>query len=286
MLLIVKESTFRYLPTDFWFAGVVNSSITTHENLSHDRAGRLRRCEMVHEFIGGTYRQTNLTNESEDYRARREELRLAEIELMEHREKVAELRRALPRGAPLRSYEFLEGPTVLDAGDDPIRTVALSELFTAVSRPVVIYHLMYGKKQVKPCPMCTMWIDGANGAARHLAENIDFAVVAAASSRELRGHARARGWNNVRLLSAGSSTFKYDLGSEDADGGQDSSISVFTKDADGTVRHFYTAHPRMGPDIKERGIDLLTPVWNFMDLTPRGRGEWYASLTYGTKARV
>jgi predicted dithiol-disulfide oxidoreductase (DUF899 family) len=35
--------------------------------------------------------------------------------------------------------------------------------------------------------------------------------------------------------------------------------------------------------LKERGIDLLAPVWNFMDLTPQGRGEWDASLTYGTK---
>ena len=32
-------------------------------------------------------------------------------------------------------------------------------------------------------------------------------------------------------------------------------------------------------------FDLLAPVWNFMDLTPQGRGAWYASLSYGTKAR-
>ena len=241
---------------------------------------------MTYEFTSGAYRQTNLTNESEEYLAKREELRLAEIELMEHRERVAAQRRALPQGAALQDYEFLEGPGNLDASDEPIHKVKLIELFTAASRPLVIYHLMYGKKQVKPCPMCTMWIDGANGVAQHIAQNIDFAVVAAADPKALRDHARARGWNNIRLLSAGSSTFKYDLGSEDADGGQDSAVSVFTKDADNTVRHFYTSHPRMAPEIKERGIDLLTPVWNFMDLTPQGRGEWYASLVYGTKARV
>jgi hypothetical protein len=37
---------------------------------------------MVHETINGTFRQTNLPNESGDYLAKREELRLAEIELM------------------------------------------------------------------------------------------------------------------------------------------------------------------------------------------------------------
>jgi predicted dithiol-disulfide oxidoreductase (DUF899 family) len=241
---------------------------------------------MTHEFINGTYRQTNLTNESEEYLAQREELRLAEIELMEHRERVAALRRALPQGAALQDYEFSEGPANLDAGDEPINTVKLSELFTAATRPLVIYHLMYGKKQVKPCPMCTMWIDGANGVAPHLAQNIDLAIVAAANPKALRDHARDRGWNNLRLLSAGSNTFKYDLGSEDADGEQDSSISVFTKDADNTIRHFYTAHPRMAPEIQERGIDLLAPVWNFMDLTPQGRGNWYASRAYGTKVRA
>jgi hypothetical protein len=40
----------------------------------------------------------------------------------------------------------------------------------------------------------------------------------------------------------------------------------------------------MAREIKERGIDLLAPVWNFMDLTPQGRREWYPSLAYGTKA--
>jgi predicted dithiol-disulfide oxidoreductase (DUF899 family) len=90
----------------------------------------------------------------------------------------------------------------------------------------------------------------------------------------------------LRLLSAGDSTFKYDLGSEDREGGQDSTVSVFTRDAKGTVRHFYSAHPRMAPDIQERGIDLLTPIWHFMDITLQGRGSWYASLSYGTKVRA
>ena len=105
-------------------------------------------------------------------------------------------------------------------------------------------------------------------------------------SSTLRAYARERGWDKLRLLSAGNNTFKYDLGSEDREGGQDSTISVFTRDAKGYVRHFYTAHPRMAPDIQERGIDLLTPMWHFMDLTPQGRGSWYASLAYGTKVHA
>jgi predicted dithiol-disulfide oxidoreductase (DUF899 family) len=129
---------------------------------------------MVHQTIQGTFRQTNLTNESAEYLGKREELRLAEIELMRQRERVAELRRHLPPGPALEDYKFIEGPVDLDSGDTPTRTVRLSELFTAAGRPLVIYHLMYGKRQTKPCPMCTAWIDGINGVAHHIAQNVDF----------------------------------------------------------------------------------------------------------------
>src|SRR5580693_6833600 len=103
----------------------------------------MMRCGMAHEFINGSYRETNLANESAEYLARREELRQAEIELMKHQERVAALRRALPAGAELREYEFLEGPADLGAGDDPVHVVKLSELFTAAERPLVVYHMMY-----------------------------------------------------------------------------------------------------------------------------------------------
>ena len=49
-----------------------------------------------------------------------------------------------------------------------------------------------------------------------------------------------RGWNDLRLLSAGDTTFKYDLGSEEVDGTQIEWISVFTLGDDGTVRHVYS----------------------------------------------
>jgi predicted dithiol-disulfide oxidoreductase (DUF899 family) len=225
-------------------------------------------------------RHTRLADESAEYLAAREELRLAEIALMRERERVAARRRELPPGPVVEDYRFLEGPAHLGDGDYPLREVALSELFTAPGRELVVYHLMYGKKQTEPCPMCTMWIDGFNGVARHLAQNVDFAVAAAAEPATLRDYARQRGWDRLRLLSCGESTFKYDLGSEDEDGVQDSTISVFTQDADGRIRHTYSAHPRMAPDIDQRGIDLLSPVWNALDLTRRGRGEWFASLDY------
>jgi predicted dithiol-disulfide oxidoreductase (DUF899 family) len=235
---------------------------------------------MVHQIIGSTLRQTNLTDEPADYLAKREELRQAEIELMRQRERVAEMRRKLPRGAKISDYTFEEGPARLDAGDTPVRKVRMSDLFTGDDRALVIYHFMYGKKQTKPCPMCTAMIDSLDGIAHHLAQNIDLAIVAAADLPALRTFARARGWNRLRLLSAGNSTFKYDLGSENREGAQDSTMSVFTRDKDGTLRHFYSGHPWLAENIKERGLDEINPIWNILDLTPNGRGDFYAKLEY------
>jgi predicted dithiol-disulfide oxidoreductase (DUF899 family) len=242
--------------------------------------------KIVKTMVDGTFRQTNLGNESAEYLAKREELRLAEIELMKQRERVAEMRRQLPEGAAVQDYEFEEGPRDINAGDAPVGKVRLSELFTKPDRALVIYHFMFGKKNSKACPMCTAWIDGTNGVAHHLAQNLDVAVVAAADVPTLRAFARERGWNRLRLLSAAKNTFKFDFGSENAEGAQDSTLSVFTRDASGAVRHFYSAHPWMSPEIRERGIDLLSPIWHFLDVTPHGRGDWYASLDYGTKVQA
>jgi predicted dithiol-disulfide oxidoreductase (DUF899 family) len=236
--------------------------------------------------VDGAFRQTNLTNESAEYLGKREELRLAEIELMKQHERVAEMRRHLPEGAVIQDYQFEEGPRELKAGDSPARNVRLSELFTKPNRSVVVYQFMFGKKQNKACPMCTAWLDGLNGVAHHLAQNMDLAVIAAADLPTLRAFARERGWDKLRLLSAAKNTFKFDLGSEDSEGGQDSTISVFTRDANGNVCHFYSVHPRMSQDIKERGIDQFTPIWHYLDVTPHGRGNWTASLDYGTKVQA
>src|SRR2546430_3867692 len=206
---------------------------------------------MALETINGTLQLTRLTNESAEYVARREELRLAELELVRTRERVAATRRRVPAGAIVQDYVSQEGASNLDAGAAPIQAVRLSELFSGPDRSLIIYHFMYGKRQTSPCPMCTMWIDGYNGVSHHLAQNVDFAIAAAADPPALRQHARARGWRNLRLLSCGNSTFKYDLRSEDAEGRQDSTISVFKRGSDGTLSHYYSAHHRMDEDVIE-----------------------------------
>ena len=53
---------------------------------------------MPQENLEAGMRRTRLPNESEEYLAKREELRKAEVEEMRSRERVAELRRQLPPG--------------------------------------------------------------------------------------------------------------------------------------------------------------------------------------------
>ena len=171
-------------------------------------------------------------DESEDYRRQREQLRVAELDLIDQVERVAELRRALPADCVVDDYQLIDAAS----GE----RVPLSGLFTAPDRALIVYHLMYGKAQAEPCPLCTMWIDGYDAVAPHLTQNADLAVVAAAEPAALRAHATARGWDNLRLLSAGDTTFKYDLGSEEADGTQTEWISVFALDPEGNVRHLYS----------------------------------------------
>ena len=71
---------------------------------------------MAQEQIDVMFRQTDLPNESDEYLSKREELRLAEIELMRQRERVAELRRHFPKARRSRIM-FEEGPADLDAGE-------------------------------------------------------------------------------------------------------------------------------------------------------------------------
>jgi len=218
-------------------------------------------------------------NENPEYRKASEELLEAEIALKDQLERVATLRRRLPRNTSVTDYLLQEGPAALSDGDAPIREVRLSNLFSAPGRTLVLVHFMFGGRQVEPCPMCTLWADGYDGVVPHLRQRIDFGVAVAGDVAELRRYARSRGWRNVRLLSSAGSTLKRDLGFESEDGSQLPGVSVFTRDGDGRVCHFYSSGAFMAPG-HFRGMDLLSPVWNFHDLTPEGRGDWLPKRTY------
>jgi predicted dithiol-disulfide oxidoreductase (DUF899 family) len=245
------------------------------------RRGRCENHEAQIEYRKREYSMLpgRLEIESADYRKLRDELREAEIALKDQRERVAALRRKLPLDTQIEDYEFHEGPADL-AKDGPFRAVRLSELFDDPGKPLVVYQYMYGAAQKRPCPSCTMWVDGFSGIAHHLRQNMNFAVIAQAPIAELREWGRERKWHALRLVSSGGSGFKSILNFQDAQGRQSPGLSVFHRSQDGSVKHFYSASAPMTDEIKTRGIDLLSPVWHLLDLTPEGRGQWDPKLNY------
>jgi predicted dithiol-disulfide oxidoreductase (DUF899 family) len=212
--------------------------------------------------------------ESTAYAKLRDELQQAEIALRDQRERVAELRRSLPTDQVVDDASFEQ---VRDGERVP---VALSELFEDPGKPLLLLHFMFGKAQSHPCPMCTMWADGYDGAIPHLAQRVNFLVFVAGDPAAFEAYARARGWRNLRVVSAADSDLKARLGFETPDGAQHPGVSVFLRRPDGALIHTYSQSAWYGGD-EFRGMDLLSPVWNFFDLTPEGRGEFFPSKAYG-----
>jgi predicted dithiol-disulfide oxidoreductase (DUF899 family) len=211
------------------------------------------------------------TGASPEYQAARMELARAERALRDQVEAVAAARRAMPPGPVLRDYELAE-----DGPEGPFRT-PLRELFEGHDT-LFIYHLMFHPDHDAACPMCSMWVDGLRGVTAHLAQHTAFVVIAKAPLDKLRDWADRRGWTGLRLLSSYGTTFNTDLNAERPNGEQRPMVSVL-RDEGGAVRHFYSL-PANHFDGTERGIDLLSPVWNVLDLLPSGRGEWYADNDY------
>lgn len=203
---------------------------------------------------------------STGYRERRAALLVAETELREHAERVARQRRDLPAGPLMPAYRMAEG--------DPPVVVDLPDLFGGHGT-LVVYHLMF--RPEGGCPMCSMWLDGLNGVAAHVAQHVAFAVTAPAPLPQLREWGRARGWSGLRLVSAAGTSLGTDLGFAADDGGQMPGVSVFTQD-DGRAR--LTWHGQPGLVDGGRGLDALSPVWNLLDLTPAGRPDWWPADDY------
>jgi predicted dithiol-disulfide oxidoreductase (DUF899 family) len=222
-------------------------------------------------------------NESPDYRRARNELLDAEIDLRRHVERVAELRRQLPPGGKVpEDYVFEEGGRDLNDRSTS-RRVRMSELFEPGKDTLMLYSFMYGPAMAAPCPMCSSLIDGFNAVAPHLAERINFAVVAKSPVERIREFARGRGWDGVRFLSSGGNTFNRDYHGEMPDGAQMPMMNVFVR-RDGAVHHFAGSellYAPADPGQDPRHIDITWPLWNLLDLTPEGRGtKWYPTLKY------
>jgi predicted dithiol-disulfide oxidoreductase (DUF899 family) len=216
------------------------------------------------------------------YRSARDELLRAEEELRRQVEAVAALRRRLPVGGPVpEDYVFEEGEPNLD-DRSPSRPVRLSELFAPGKDSLVLYNFMFSPEMEHACPMCSSFLDGLNGNARHIGQRVNLAVVAKSPVERIRQLARTRPWPNLRLLSSQKGNFNRDYHGDAEDGSQNTVIHTFVRRA-GHIHHFYSSELAFAPSDSgqnQRHVDMMWPLWNVLDITPEGRGaDWYPKLS-------
>lgn len=210
-------------------------------------------------------------NEGKAYRTKRANLLREEIALRRHIEKVAAARRKLPLGGKVPEDYVFES----EQGN-----VRLSDLFRN-GDTLVAYSFMYGPNMAAPCPMCSSMLDALNGNAKHVGARTNLVVIARSSIGRILEFARARGWNNLRLLSSAGNTYNLDYHGEDVGGAQWPMMNVFVR-RKGVVRHSWASEmmgAKADPGQNDRHIDLIWPLWNVLDLTPEGRGNWYPKLS-------
>jgi predicted dithiol-disulfide oxidoreductase (DUF899 family) len=219
----------------------------------------------------GQFHDNRFPGESENYRAARDELLAAEMDLRKQVEAVAAMRRALPLGGALeQDYVFEE-----DTGE-----TKLSDLFAPGKDSLFIYSFMYAPDG-DACPACTSLLDALNGSAPHIRDKMNFAVVAKAPISQTGTWAQGRGWSNLRLLSSNGNSYNTDYGAE-RDGAQLPAINIFQKTADG-IFHTYNAELFYAPAEEgqhPRHADSIWPLWSVFDLTPEGRDGWFPKYAY------
>ena len=188
------------------------------------------------------------------------------------RDALSAKRRALPWVRIVKPYRF-EGP------QGPL---GLADLFGG-KRQLIVQHFMFAPDWEKPCKSCSFWADGFNGIVPHLAaRDTAFVAVSRAAVDKLGVTKRRMGWT-FPWVSSGDGDFNYDFHVSFRDESPEAGaatynyepkngpmtdlpgVSAFVKDERGAVFHTYSCFAR--------GLDILNPAYNLLDLTALGRHE-------------
>ena len=206
--------------------------------------------------------------------AARRELLAEEKDFTRLRDQLSARRRAMPWLRIDKDYRF-DGPEGAN--------LALGDLFGG-RRQLIVYHFMFGPDWEKPCKSCSFWADGYNGVTAHLAQrDTRLVAVSRAPLAKLEAMAKRMGWT-FPWYSSGDGDFNYDFHvsfrpEQTVDGGAIRynfaptqtkmtdlpGISAFIREPDGAIYRTYSAYAR--------GLDMLNPAYQLLDITPLGRQE-------------
>jgi predicted dithiol-disulfide oxidoreductase (DUF899 family) len=214
----------------------------------------------------------------DEWLAARKKLLAKEKQLTRERDALAAERRQLPWVKVDKNYVF----------DGPNGKVPLADLFDGKSQ-LIIYHFMFGPDWQEGCPSCSFMCDHLDGALAHLAaRDVTMVMVSRAPLAKIEAFKKRMGWQFNWVSSYGSNfnadfqasftkeemaqgkvNYNYTMQqfpSEEAPG-----ISVFYRDAVGTVFHTYSSYGR--------GVEPLIGTYMILDMVPKGRDEDHLEFT-------
>ena len=195
-----------------------------------------------------------------------------EKELTRLRDELSAERRALPWVRVEQDYRF----------QTPDGEASLADLFAGRSQ-LIVYHFMLGADWDEGCKSCSFWADNFQDIDVHLAaRDVTLIAVSSAPLPRIEAFRKRMGWTH-RWVSCAGSTFNQDyhvsFGPAQRHDGEIEynyrtikssmtelpGVSVFFRDADGTVYHTYSCYAR--------GLDMLNGAYHYLDLVPKGRDE-------------
>lgn len=208
----------------------------------------------------------------EEWLEERKRFLIKEKEFTKLRDQLNEQRSKLPWVKVDKSYLF----------DGPSGKVSLKDLFGNRSQ-LIVYHFMFAPDWKAGCSHCSFWADNFDGLDIHLNQrDVSMVAISRAPVEKLLQYQKRMGWS-FKWFSSGENDFNYDFFAsftpeeinkksayfnykqQDPSVSDREGVSVFFKDESGSIFHTYSTYAR--------GIDLQNTVYNYLDLTPKGRDE-------------
>lgn len=201
--------------------------------------------------------------------------------LTRQRDAVSAARRRLPMVAVTEDYRF-------QGAEGERRLVDLFE----GRQQLIVYHFMYLRDRGEGCDGCSLVVDNIGHPAHLHARDTRLVLISRAPLDELEAFKRRMGWT-LPWYSSWESRFNYDyhatndasvapveynyrdqaelerLGMDYHTRGEQHGVSVFLRDGE-QVYHCYSSYGR--------GVETLMSTFDYLDLTPFGRGEGWDGM--------
>jgi predicted dithiol-disulfide oxidoreductase (DUF899 family) len=205
---------------------------------------------------------------AEEWEAANERIIAKEKEATRASDALAAERRRQPMMRVEKAYEF----------DGPEGKASLLDLFEG-RRQLFVYSFMFGPNQEVGCDGCSMVVDQLTD-IRHLhARDTSFALVSRAPLEKLLRYRERMGWDDIPWYSWGGGDYGVDLGVSPPEpqpgtyqDGEMFGLNAFLRDGDEIYRTYFTTY---------RGIEVIGPVWSFLDRSALGRQETWEDSPEG-----